>query len=201
MNHRYLILYCALIAALIITGYISFSNVWKFGTGEKSQEEPFLKESVNVVEKLEEKKMSHKLPEEIKDRIVNIGYSARLAISKWDVYPEEKTIVFNVYEKPSDEKIQNIENTRIDNWTLKIKYDDVFHDQMTQTRMELNALKNDPAYKIAYYEIDDSPYYESPRIFIVVHEFTEKNQKLNGTRIQGWEIVQVSKAVLPPPQI
>jgi hypothetical protein len=68
---------------------------------------------------------------------------------------------------------------------------------MNEVKNELQSLKNDPAYKIAYYEIEEYPFWENPKIWIVVFELTPENQKLNGTKIQGWEIVQVAKVVRP----
>jgi len=175
-------------------------NIWKSGSGENSNKEILKEQSIDELGNMEGKNMSHKLPEDVRNRILNMGYSAGLSVSRWDVYPEKKLIIINVYEKQSDEQISAIQNKQIDNWTIKIQYDEAFHDRMINVKNELLALKNDPVYRIAYYEIEESPSYESPRIWIVVFELTPENQKLNGTKIQGWEIVKVGEVVRPPSQ-
>jgi hypothetical protein len=175
-------------------------SIWKLGSRENINKENIKEKPIEEFGNMEVKNMSHKLPEDVADQILKIRYSEELAISKWDVYPDEKNIVIKVYEKPSDKQILAVQNTQIDNWKIKIQYDEDFHDRMINARNELQAIKNDPAYRIAYYEIEESPFFESPRIWIVVFELSPENKKLNGTKIQGWEIVQVGEVVRPPSQ-
>ncbi|MDP2842540.1 MAG: hypothetical protein Q8O06_02715 [Acetobacterium sp.] len=201
MNKKYMIFGAALIVSLIIIGILLLTHVsWQYCIQENLSKNGSNERTIGEFKDLEEMEMTEKISREVSEKILNLRYSEKLTISKIDVIPEKRVIVINVSKKPSDEQISVIQNKKIENWSIKVQYDEAFQDRMIKVNNELQSLKNDSAYRIAYYYIEEYPFWENPKIWIVVFELNSKNQKLNGTKIQGWEIIKVGEVVRPPSQ-
>jgi hypothetical protein len=130
-------------------------------------------------------------PELLKQlRMLNIRYHD-FGIHRWEFGPNTDEITLYTYAVHNESVIQNLQGTKINNYTIRIIHDTEFEKTQHELVQKLTLIQQDSRYQIDHFYTVVDPFGDPPEdtIELWVVALTPENRKLDNTEMDGWKVV------------
>lgn len=144
----------------------------------------------------ERKNVTKNLPEILKNELDNLILYKKFGISKWGVDPNSQQLIIYAYDIQDQNEINNLQNKKIGNWTIRIVHDTGIENEIKEVYTELKQMETDSDLQVSGCEMLPA----DRKIRMGVYKSTSDNQKLNDTVIKGWtvEVYLAGRPPIPP---
>jgi hypothetical protein len=112
-------------------------------------------------------------------------------IHKWEFGPNPDEITLYAYAIKNESQIDNLQGTKINNYTIRIIHDAEFERKQHELVQKLTLLQQDSRYQIDHFYTVVDPFGNHPEdtIELWVVALTPENRKLDNTEMDGWRVV------------
>jgi hypothetical protein len=130
-------------------------------------------------------------PELLNQLILFSMHHKDFGIHKWEYGPNKDEITLYAYAIKNESQIENLQGTKINNYTIRIIHDTEFERKQYVLVQELTLIQQDRRYQIDHFYTVVDPFGNNPEntIELWVDALTSENRKLDNTKMDGWKVV------------
>jgi hypothetical protein len=112
-------------------------------------------------------------------------------IHKWGFGPDTDEIILYAYAVKNESIIENLQGTKINNYSIRIIHDTEFERDQHELVQKLTLIQQDSRYQIDHFYTVVDPFGNHPEdtIELWVVALTPENRKLDNTEMDGWKVV------------
>lgn len=188
-NRISLIVIGIIIIFVIVVAYYGIASVYSEG-GTTTTEKPVSTVPTNLINKntSQEKTITPELLDQL--RTLSFKYHF-LFVHKWEFGPNPDEITLYTYSIKNESQIENLQGTKINNYTIRIIHDTEFERNQLEVVQKLTLLQQDSRYQIDHFYTVVDPWGNHPEdtIELWVDVLTTENRKLDNSEMDGWKIV------------
>jgi hypothetical protein len=120
-------------------------------------------------------------------------------IHKWEYGSNTDEITLYAYGIKNESVIENLQGTRVNNYSIRIIHDTEFERKQHELVQKLNLIQQDSRYQIDHFYTVVDPFgnHSEYTIELWVVALTPENKRLDNTIINGWKIVVYPMSPLP----